>query len=159
MSLKDMLCQGIDTEDADCDIKECLEELEAEQDLAFLKEQIDDLERNELDAEDTSVTTCRTTRKLSHAREMEMYPDSCCMFRAVAVCCDMELQSFSRSLLGLPSVSFRFGCGTTDKLREETAWILRKDVKLFHSSWRDMGMGVNFDADYGTLDSRLNRNE
>ena len=52
-----MLGQGSDTEDVDCDIEECLEELEAKQDLAFLKEQIDDLERNELDAEDTSVTT------------------------------------------------------------------------------------------------------
>ena len=30
--------------------------------------------------------------------------------------------------------------------------MLRKYVKLFHSSWRDMGMDVNFDADYGTLD-------
>ena len=57
MSFKDMLGQGSDTEAVDCDIEECLEELEAEQDLAFLKEQIDDLERNELDAEDTSVTT------------------------------------------------------------------------------------------------------
>ena len=43
----------------------CLEELETEQDLAFLKEQTDDLERNELDAEDTSVTTFGTTRTLS----------------------------------------------------------------------------------------------
>ena len=100
MSFKDMLGQGSDTEDADCDIEECLEELEAEQDLAFLKEQIDDLERNELDAEDTSVTTFGTTRTLSHAREIEVYPpDSCCMFRAVAVCCGMELQSCLRSLL------------------------------------------------------------
>ena len=45
MSFKDMLGQGSDTEDVDCDIEECLEELEAEQDLAFLKEQIDNLER------------------------------------------------------------------------------------------------------------------
>ena len=37
--------------------------------------------------------------------------------------------------------------------------MLRKNVKLFHSSWRDMGMDVNFDADYGTLDSCSNRNE
>ena len=88
MSFKDILGQGSST---DCDIEECLEELEAEQDLAFQKEQIDDLERNELDAEDTSVTTCGTTRKLLHAREIEVYPDSCCMFRAVAVCYDMEL--------------------------------------------------------------------
>ena len=80
MSFKDILGQGSDTEDADCDIEECLEELEAKQDLAFLKEQIDNLERNELDAEDTSVTTCGTTRKWLHAREIEMYPDSCCMF-------------------------------------------------------------------------------
>ena len=86
-----MLGQGSDTKDADCDIEECLEELEAEQDLAFQKEQIDDLKRNELDAEDTSVTTCETTRKLLHAREIEVYPDSCCMFRAVAVCYDMDL--------------------------------------------------------------------
>ena len=107
MSFKDMLGQGSDTEDADCDIDECLEELEAEQDLyvAFLKEQIDDLERNKLDAEDTSVTTFRTTRTLLHAREIEVYPNSCCMFRAVAVCCDMESQSCLRSLLGWPSVS------------------------------------------------------
>ena len=77
MSFKDMLGQGSDTEDADCDIEECLEELEAEQDLAFLKEQIDDLERNKLDAEDTSVTTCGTTKKLSHAREIKVYPDGC----------------------------------------------------------------------------------
>ena len=49
-------------------------------DLAFLKEQIDDLERNELDAEDTSVTTFGITRTLSHAREIKVYPDSCCMF-------------------------------------------------------------------------------
>ena len=96
MSFKHMLIQGSNTEDADCDVEECLEELEATQDLAFLKEQIDNLERNELDAEDTSVTTCRTTRKLSHARKIEMYPESCCMFQAVTVCCDMELQSFSR---------------------------------------------------------------
>ena len=82
-----------------------LEELEAEQDPAFLKEQIDDPERKELDAEDTSVTTCRTTRKLLNAKEIEMYPHSCCLFLAVAVCCDMELQSFSRSLLEWPSVS------------------------------------------------------
>ena len=80
MSFKDMLGQGSDTEDADCDIEEGLEELEAKQDLAFLKEQIDDLERNELDAEGTSVTTFGTTRTLSHARETEVYPDSCCMF-------------------------------------------------------------------------------
>ena len=80
MSFKDMLGQGSDTEDADCDIEECLEELEAKQDLAFLKEQIDNLERNELDAESTSVTTFGTTRTLSHARETEVYPDSCCMF-------------------------------------------------------------------------------
>ena len=90
MSFKDMLGQGSDT---DYDIEVCLEELEAEQDLAVLKEQMDDLERNELDAEDTSVTTFGTTRTLSHAREIEVYPDSCCMFRAVAVRCDMELQS------------------------------------------------------------------
>ena len=90
MSFKDMLGQGSNTEDADCGIEECLEELVAEQDLAFLKEQIDDLERNELDAEDTSVTTFGTTRMLSHALEIEVY-HSCCMFRAVAVCCDMEL--------------------------------------------------------------------
>ena len=74
-----MFVQGSDTEDADCDIKKCLEELEAEQDLAFLKEQIDDLEKNELDAEDTSVTTFGTTRMLSHAMEIEVY-HSCCMF-------------------------------------------------------------------------------
>ena len=80
MSLKDVLGQGSDTEDADCDIEECLKELEAEQDLAFQKEQIHDLERNELNAEDTSVTTCGTTRKLLHGREIEVYPDSCCMF-------------------------------------------------------------------------------
>ena len=92
-----------DTEDAHCDLEECLEELDAEQDLAFLKEQVDALERNELDAEDTSVTTCGTTRKLLHAREI--YPDGRCMFQAVAVCCDLELQSCSRSLLGWPSVS------------------------------------------------------
>ena len=49
MSFKNMLGQGSDTEDADCDIEECLEELETEQDL--VKEQTDDLERNELDAE------------------------------------------------------------------------------------------------------------
>ena len=96
MSIKDMLGQDSDTEDADCGIEECLEELEAEQDPAFLKEQIDDLERNELDAEDTSVTTFGTTRTPLHAREIEVYPDSCCMFRAVAVCCDMELQSCLR---------------------------------------------------------------
>ena len=95
-----MLGQGSDTEDADCEIEECLEELEAKHDLAFLKEQIEDLEKNELDAEDTSVTTCGTIRKLSHAKEIEVYPDSCCVFRAVAVCCDMELQLCSRSLLG-----------------------------------------------------------
>ena len=86
MSFKDMLGQGSDTEDADCDIEECLEELEAEQDLAFLKEQTDDLERNELDAEDPSVTTFETTRMLSHAREIEVYPDSCCMFSS---CCSL----------------------------------------------------------------------
>ena len=86
-----MLGQGSNTKDADCDIEECLEELEAEQDLAFQKEQIDDLERNELDAEDTSVTKCGTTKKLLHAREIEVYSDSCCMFRSVAVCYDMEL--------------------------------------------------------------------
>ena len=68
------------TEDADCDIEECLEELEAEQDLAFLKEQTDDIERNELDTEDTSVTTYGTTRMLLHAREIQVYSDSCCMF-------------------------------------------------------------------------------
>ena len=79
MSFKDMLGQGSDSEDADCDIEECLEELEAEQDLAFLKEQIDDLEKNELDVEDTSVTTLGTTRMLSHAMEIEVY-HSCCMF-------------------------------------------------------------------------------
>ena len=73
-----MLGQGSDTEDTDCHIEQCPEELEAEQDLAFLKEQIDDLERNELDAENTSVTTCRTTRKLSHAREIEV-----CLIAAV----------------------------------------------------------------------------
>ena len=161
MSLKEMLDHGSDTEDADCDIEECLEELEAEQDLAFLKEQIDDLKRNELDAEDTSVTTCGTTRKLSHARKIEVYPDSCCMFPTVAVCCDMELQSCSRSLLGWPSVSSFAVKETqaTDKLQEETAMMLGKNVKLFHSSWRDMDMDVNFDADYGTLDSHLNRIE
>ena len=82
-----MLDQGSDTEDADCDIEECLEELEAEQNLAFLKEQIDDL-----DAEDTSVTTFGTIRTLSHAREIKMYPDSCCVFQAIAICRDMELQ-------------------------------------------------------------------
>ena len=42
-----------------------------------------------------------------------------------------------------------------DKLREETVLMLRENAKLFHSSWRDMGMDVSFDADYGTLDSRL----
>ena len=162
VSFKDMLGQGSDTEDADSDIEECLEELQAEQDLAFLKEQIDDLERNELDAEDTSVTTCRvTTRKLSHNREIEVYPDICCIFRAVVVCCDMELQFCSRSLSGWPSVSSLVvkWTRTTDKLQEETALMVRKNVKLFHSSWRDMGLDVNFDADYGTLDSHLNRNE
>ena len=102
-----MLGQGSDTEDADCDIEECLEELEAKQDLAFLKEQIDDLERSKLDVEDPS-TTFGTTRILSHAREIEVYPDSCCMFRAVAVCCDIELQSCFRSLLGWQSI--KFGC-------------------------------------------------
>ena len=81
MSLKDMPDQGSDTEDADYDIEESLEELEAKQDLGFLKEQIDNL-----------------------AREIEAYPDSCCMFRAVAVCCDTELQSCTR-FLGWPSVS------------------------------------------------------
>ena len=75
-----------------CDIEECLEELESEQDLAFLEEQTDDLERNDLDAGDTSVTTFGTTRILSHAREIEVYPDSCCMFQAIAICHDMELQ-------------------------------------------------------------------
>ena len=91
-------------------------------DLAFLKEQIDDLERNELDAEDTSVTTFGTTGTLSHAMEIEVY-HSCCMFRAVAVCCDMELQSCLRSLLGWPSVSSLAVKETqaTDKLQEETA--------------------------------------
>ena len=81
--------------------------------------------------------------------------------QAVAVCCDMELQSFSRSMLGWPSVSGLAVKETqaTDKLQEKTGHMLRKNVKLFHSSWRDMGMGVNFDADYSTLDSRLNRNE
>ena len=128
MSFKDMLGHGGDTEDADCDIKGCLEELEAKQDLAFLKEQIDDLERNELDAEDTSVTTFGTTRTLSHAREIEVYPDSCCMFRAVAVCCDMELQSCLRSvLLAWSSVSSLAVKETqaTDKLQEETAQRLK----------------------------------
>ena len=47
----------------------------------------------------------------------------------------------------------------TDKLQGETVLMLRKNVKLFHSSRRDMGMDVKFDADYGTLDSCLNRNE
>ena len=131
-----MLAQGSNTEDADCDIQECLQELEAEQDLAFLKEQIDDLERNELDAEDTSVTTCRTSRKLSHAREIEVYPNSCCMFRAVAVCCHIELQSCSRPLLGWLSVSSSAVKETqaTDKLQEETALTLGKKcqaVSLF----------------------------
>ena len=161
MSFEDMLGRGSDNADADCDIEECLKELEAKQDLAFLKEQIDDLERNELDAEDTSVTACGTTRKLSHARGIEVYPDSCCIFQAFAVCCDMELQSCSRSLSGWPSVSSLAVKETqaTDKLQEETVLMLRKIVKLFHSSQRDMGMDVNFDADYGTLDSRFNRNE
>ena len=54
MLFKDMLGQGSDTEDADCDIEECLEELESEQDLAFLEAQTDDLERNDLDAGDIS---------------------------------------------------------------------------------------------------------
>ena len=122
MPFKDMLGQGSDTEYVDCDIQECLEELEAEQDLAFLKEQIEDLERNELDAEDTSVTTFGTTRTLSHAMEIEVY-HSCCMFRAVTVCCDMELQSCLRSFLGWPSVSSLAVKETqaTDKLQEETA--------------------------------------
>ena len=130
MSFKDMLGQGSVTEDADCDIAECLEELEAEQELAFLKEQIDYLKRNELDAEDTSVTTCRTTRNLLHAREIEMYPDSCCMFGVVAVCCDMELQSVSRSMLrwqslsGLPVKETQ----ATDELQEETALMLRQKM-------------------------------
>ena len=92
MPFKDMLGQGNDTEDADCDIEECLEELESEQDLAFLEEQTDDLERNDLDAGDTSVTTFGTTRTLSHAREIEVYPDSCCILQAIAICRDMELQ-------------------------------------------------------------------
>ena len=119
-----MLAQGSNTEDADCDIQECLQELEAEQDLAFLKEQIDDLERNELDAEDTSVTTCRTSRKLSHAREIEVYSNSCCVFRAVAVCCHIELQACSRPLLGWLSVSS--STQATDNLQEKTALTLGK---------------------------------
>ena len=57
-----MLGHGSDTEDADCDIEECLEELEAEQDLAFLKKQIDDLKRNELDAEPHG--NCRMQERL-----------------------------------------------------------------------------------------------
>ena len=79
------------------------------------------------------------------------------MFRAVAVCCDIELQSCSRSLLGWPSVSSLAVKETqaADKLREKTVMMLRENAKLFHSSWRDMGMDVNFDADYDTLDSRL----
>ena len=83
------------------------------------------------------------------------------MFRAVAVCCDMELQFCSRSLSGWPSVSSLALKWTqaTDKLQEETALMVRKNVKLFHSSWRDMVLDVNFDADCGTLDSHLNRNE
>ena len=58
------------------------------------------------------------------------------MFRAVAVCCDMELQSCLRSLLGWPSVSSLAVKETqaTDKLEEETALMLRNNVKLFHSS-------------------------
>ena len=73
----------------------------------------------------------------------------------------MELQSCLRLLLGWPSVSSLAVKETqaTDKLQEETALMLRKNVKLFHSSWKDMSMDVNFDADYGTLDSRSNRNE
>ena len=127
MSFEDLLGQDSDTEDAYCDIEECLEELESEQDLAFLKEQIDDLKRNELDAEDTSVTTFGTTGTLSHARETEVYPDSCCMFRAVAVCCDTELQSCLRSLLGWPSVSSLAVKETQaiDKLQKETAQRLK----------------------------------
>ena len=73
MSFKDMLGQGSDTEDADCDIEECLEELEAEQDLAFLKEQIDDPERNDLHAEDTSV--------LPHSE-----PQECCRMQGRLKC-------------------------------------------------------------------------
>ena len=70
----------------------------------------------------------------------------------------MELQSCSRSLLGWPTVSSFAVKETqaTDKLQEKTAMMLGKNVKLFQSSWRDMGMDVNFDADYGTLDSHLN---
>ena len=37
--------------------------------------------------------------------------------------------------------------------------MLIKYVEQFHSSWRDMGMDVNFDAGFGTLDSCSNRNE
>ena len=50
------------------------------------------------------------------------------MFRAVAVSCDTELQSCSRSLLGWPSVSSLAVKETqaTDKLQEETAVMLRK---------------------------------
>ena len=67
-----------------------------------------------------------------------------------------------RPLLGWPSVSSLAAkeMEATDKLQEETVLMLGKNVKLFYSSWRDMGMDVNFDFDYGTLDSRLlNRNE
>ena len=87
---------------------------------------------------------------------------SCCMFRAVAVCCDMECIKFGCERDSRwPSVSSLAVKETqaTDKLQEETALMLRKNVKLFHSSWRDMGTDVNFDADYGTLDSCSNRNE
>ena len=70
----------------------------------------------------------------------------------------MELQSCLRSLLGVSSLIVK-ETRATDKLQEETALMLRKNVKLFHSSWRDIGMDVNFDTDYGTLDSCSNRNE
>ena len=65
------------------------------------------------------------------------------------------------SLLWWPSLSSLAvkEAQATDKLQEETALMLRNNVKLFHSSWKDMGMNVNFDADYGTLDSRSNRKE
>ena len=75
----------------------------------------------------------------SRAREIDVYPDGRCMFQAVAVCCDMELQSCSRSLLGWPSVSSLAVKETeaANKLQEETVLMLRENAKLFHSSWRN----------------------
>ena len=120
-----------------------------------------DEDKDEGDAEDDiplQFFSKQSLKELSVKQKVNVYPDGRCLFRAAAVSMDPALIKCSRTIMGWPCNREIADKETkeADGLRMNTVRVMYENKDLYASTSKEMGFTDIYDADFGTMEERLN---